>query len=59
MSRLVFINVNQAPGKPLPPALAEFIRFILSRDGQQIILDQKIFLPLREAQAGPSRAAVE
>ena len=40
-------------------ALAEFIRFILSRDGQQIILDQKVFLPLRAAQAGPSRATVE
>ena len=59
LSRLVFINLNKAPGKPLPPALAEFIRFILSRDGQQIILDQKVFLPLRAAQAGPSRATVE
>lgn len=59
LSRLVFINVNRAPGRPLPPALAEFIRFILSREGQQIVLDQKIFLPLRAAQAAPSRAAVE
>ena len=59
LSRLVFVNVNKAPGKPLPPALAEFIRFILSRDGQKIILEQAVFLPLRAPQAGSSRGAVE
>jgi len=29
LSRLVFVNLNKAPGKPLPPALAEFVRFIV------------------------------
>jgi phosphate transport system substrate-binding protein len=40
LSRLVFFNVNKAPGKPLPPVLDEFLRFILSREGQQAVLDQ-------------------
>lgn len=59
LSRLVFVNVNKAPGKPLPPALAEFIRFVLSREGQQLVLDQKVFLPLRAQPAATSRAALE
>ena len=32
------------------------MRFIVSREGQQVILDQRIFLPLRAAQAAESRA---
>jgi phosphate transport system substrate-binding protein len=58
LSRLVFINLNRAPGRPIDPALAEFIRFILSREGQRLVLDQAIFLPLRADQAAPSRAAL-
>jgi phosphate transport system substrate-binding protein len=54
LSRLVYINVNKRPDQPLNPALAEFIRFILSREGQRIILDQAIFLPFRAEQANKS-----
>lgn len=59
LTRLVYFNVNKAPGKALPPALAEFVRFILSREGQQTVRDHGIFLPLREFQAAPGRAAIE
>ncbi len=59
LSRLVFVNLNKAPGKPLPPALAEFVRFIVSHEGQQVILDQKIFLPLRAEQTAVTRAALQ
>ena len=55
LSRLVYLNVNRAPGKPLAPALAEFLRFIVSRQGQQVVRDQAIYLPLRAAQARESR----
>ena len=58
LSRLVYLNVNRAPGKPLPPALAEFLRFIVSREGQQVVLDQAIYLPLRAAQARASRQMI-
>jgi phosphate transport system substrate-binding protein len=47
--------VNKPPTKPLNPLLAEFLRFILSREGQQIVLDHAIFLPLRGAQSASSR----
>ncbi len=56
LSRLVFFNTNKAPGKPLPPAIEEFLRFVLSREGQQVVLDHARYIPLREFQAKESRA---
>jgi len=37
LSRFLWLYVNKAPDKPLPPAVAEFIRLILSQSGQQIV----------------------
>ncbi len=59
LSRLCFMNFNRAPGKAINPVLAELLRFILSREGQRVILDQAVFLPLRESQAATSRAALQ
>lgn len=56
LSRLTFFNINKAPGKPLPPALEEFIRFVLSREGQQVVLDHASYIPLRANQAQEGRA---
>ncbi len=56
LSRLVFFNTNKAPGKPLPPAIEEFLRFVLSREGQQVVLDHARYIPLRASQAETSRA---
>ncbi len=58
LSRLVYANLNVAPGARMNPALQEFLRFILSRQGQKIVRDQGIFLPLRafQAQAGAALA---
>ena len=59
LSRLVFFNTNKAPGKALDPVLEEFLKFILSREGQQIILDQAVYVPLRAGQADASRAMLK
>ena len=59
LSRLIYFNVNRAPGRPLDPALAAFLHFILSREGQQAVLDQAIYLPLRAAQAAQARALID
>ena len=56
LSRLIYFNVNKAPGKPLPFALDELLRFILSREGQQVVLDQASYVPLRATQAQSSSA---
>ena len=55
LSRLTFFNVNKAPGKPLAPALEEFVRFVLSREGQQVVLDHARYIPLRANQAQEAR----
>ena len=55
LSRLIYLNARKAPGQPLPPALEEFLRFVLSREGQQVVLDQKLYLPLRAFQAEAGR----
>jgi phosphate transport system substrate-binding protein len=56
LCRLTFFNVNKPPGKPLHPAVDEFLRFILSREGQQIVLDHAIYIPLRANQVQTSRS---
>jgi phosphate transport system substrate-binding protein len=56
LSRLTFFNTNKAPGKPLNPALDEFLRFVLSREGQQVVLDQASYIPLRGSQVQSGRA---
>ena len=59
LSRLVYLNVNKTPGRPLSPVLDEFARFILSREGQQVILDEAVFLPLRARLAARSRESLD
>lgn len=49
LSRRIFIFANRPPGQPLPAALREFVRYALSRDGQQAVADDGIFLPLPAA----------
>jgi phosphate transport system substrate-binding protein len=56
LSRLIYLNTNREPGKPLEPAMNEFLRFILSRDGQDIVRKHAIFLPLRSEQVASSLA---
>lgn len=42
----VYIYLNRAPGTPLAPRLKEFLTFILSREGQQLIVEDGMFIPL-------------
>ncbi|KLU99293.1 PstS family phosphate ABC transporter substrate-binding protein [Photobacterium aphoticum] len=37
LSRYLYIYINKRPNKPLPPLEAEFIRFILSSNGQDLV----------------------
>ncbi|CAB3657737.1 PstS family phosphate ABC transporter substrate-binding protein [Paraburkholderia rhynchosiae] len=56
LSRLIYFNTNKAPGKPLNPAIAEFLRYVLSKQGQQAVIDHAMYVPLRAPQAESSRA---
>jgi phosphate transport system substrate-binding protein len=44
--RDAFVYINRAPGRPIDPKVKEFLRFILSREGQQIIADTDMYNPL-------------
>jgi phosphate transport system substrate-binding protein len=59
LSRVMYLNLNKAPGKPLNPALAEFLRFVLSRQGQELVVKESVFIPLRAGQVDASRRLFE
>ncbi len=47
LSRYVYIFVNRAPGKALDPKTREFLKLVLSREGQQAVSDEGVYIPLR------------
>jgi phosphate transport system substrate-binding protein len=50
LSRFLYVYVNKVPGQPLPPLTAEFIKLVLSREGQEVVVkDGYIPLPARVA----------
>jgi phosphate transport system substrate-binding protein len=49
LTRDVYIFINRTPGKPLDPKLKEFLRYALSREGQQIVAADGSYLPLPAA----------
>jgi phosphate transport system substrate-binding protein len=59
LSRLTYFNVNKKPGVRLDPAIEEFLRFVLSRQGQSVVLSQGTYMPLRSGQALQARALLE
>jgi phosphate transport system substrate-binding protein len=46
LARSVYVYLNRAPGRPLDAKLEEFLRFILSREGQEIVARDGGYLPL-------------
>jgi phosphate transport system substrate-binding protein len=52
LSRFLYVYVNKAPGKPLAPLELEFLRMVLSRQGQEVVVkDGYIPLPAKQAAA--------
>jgi phosphate transport system substrate-binding protein len=45
LARFLYIYVNKAPDKPLGPLVREFLAFVLSKDGQEIVIKDG-YLPL-------------
>ncbi len=45
LSRPLYIYVNKAPNKPLPPLEQEFIKLVLSKQGQEVVVKDG-FVPL-------------
>lgn len=48
LARFLYVYVNKAPNKPLAPLEAEFLKLVLSRQGQEVVMkDGYIPLPSR------------
>jgi len=45
LSRYLYLNVVKYPNKPLDPLVKEFLKFVLSREGQEIVIKDG-YLPL-------------
>lgn len=53
------IAVNKRPGSPLPPAIKAFLQFMLSAEGQKIVVQATAFAPLDEAKARVERIRLD
>ena len=50
----LYFYLDRVPGKPVDPKLKEFLRFLLSKQGQEAIMKDGKYLPLT-----PEAAAAE
>jgi phosphate transport system substrate-binding protein len=46
LSRYIYIFVNRPPGKALEPKIKEFLKAVLSREGQEIVAKEGVYIPL-------------
>jgi phosphate transport system substrate-binding protein len=59
LTRSVYIFINRPPGSPVEARTREFLRFVLSREGQQIVAANGGYLPLPEAVADQQRRKLD
>lgn len=58
LSRTLYIYVAKAPNKPLPTEISEFLKYVLSRSGQEIVIKDG-FLPLTPGVLEKERAKLK
>ncbi|MFN3585896.1 MAG: PstS family phosphate ABC transporter substrate-binding protein [Moraxellaceae bacterium] len=54
LARPLLVYVNKHPNKALPPLEAEFFRFVLSKQGQEVV-DKDGYIPMPESEAAKIR----
>jgi phosphate transport system substrate-binding protein len=59
LTRVIPAFINRAPGKPVDPKVREFLRYILSSEGQQDIVRDGRYLPLSAATAREQLAKLQ
>lgn len=59
LTRTPFLFFDRKPGQPLDPKIKEFIRYILSRQGQAQVARENRYLPLLPEFAEQGRGALE
>lgn len=58
LARYLYVYVNKAPGKALPPLEAEFLKLVLSKEGQTIV-EKDGYVPLSASQADKIRKMLQ
>ena len=58
LSRFLFVYVNKEPNKALDPLTREFLKFVLSREGQEIVVKDGYY-PMSAKLVNEDRAALE
>ncbi len=43
LARFLYVYVNKAPGKPLDPLVREFVKLVLAKDGQEVVVKDGYF----------------
>jgi phosphate transport system substrate-binding protein len=59
LSRFVYIFVNRPPGKPLEPKVKEFLELVLSREGQDVVAREGVYIPLTPEMVREERAKLD
>ena len=57
ISRFLYVYINQAPNKQLSPLVAEFMKMVLSKEGQEVVVKDG-YIPLNEVVAGKYRSQI-
>jgi len=58
LSRILYVYINKAPGKPLDPLVREFVKFIFSKEGQEAVIKDGYF-PVPASMAREERAKIQ
>jgi phosphate transport system substrate-binding protein len=59
LANAVYIYLNRPPGQPLAPRLKAFLAFILSREGQELVVEDGMYTPLNAAAAAKELGKLE
>jgi len=58
LGRMLFVYVNKKPGQPINPAIGDFFKFVLSAEGQEVVVKDG-YLPLPAALAAKQLSGLE
>jgi phosphate transport system substrate-binding protein len=58
LARFLYIYVNNPPHEPLDPLVREFLLFVLSREGQQVVVKDR-YLPLTAEMVAKERSRLQ
>jgi phosphate transport system substrate-binding protein len=58
LSRFLYVYINRAPGKPLDPLTREFMKFVLAKPGQEVVIKDGFF-PILDSIAKEELAKIQ